>query len=402
MKLKIKHLRHPLRTARAARALVVARRDMRRCADRGERQFRGDARYDLASITRGFASVIDNSDDTALMERICAAYARAVEGESLVPQPYRATEWWEHVRRENLKHVIQALLTRDAKALRSMYRNFFRDPCSAGLIGLPWSGALFGDASSELYRRFYLSDVLHRIGYWKVKTEGRFQLSDLAGPGAGNPFGALIEGNLIRAGSEYHHYCAHHVIDLLDSRREAAVIEIGGGFGDMAYYLLRDRPRVTYINFDLPETIALASYYLLKVFPERRFLLYGEDDFTTTAIAAADVVLMPAVELARMPAATADLIFCSHLLSDIASDAMAEYLGQVGRIAPDFFLFVGSNRAGKSISRWFNRNDKAFELAEVRDSAWLAHRTSNWDEVECLYSPMGAAVHSHNEEPVAR
>jgi hypothetical protein len=187
MKLKIKHLRHPLRAVRAVCALAATRRDMRQCADRGERRFRGEARYDLASLTKGFASVIDNSYDTALIERICAAYARAVEGESLAPQTYRATGWWDHVRRENLKPVMQALLARDTKALRLMYRNFFRDPCSAGLIGLPWSGALFGDASRELYRRFYLSDVLHRIDYWKVKTEGRFQLSELAGQGPGIP-----------------------------------------------------------------------------------------------------------------------------------------------------------------------------------------------------------------------
>lgn len=402
MKLKIKHLRHPLRSVRAAGVLAAARRDMRRCAEEGEQHFRGDVRYDLANITRGFASVIDNSDDTALIERICAAYASAVEGESLASQPYRAIEWWEDVRRENLRPVMQALLTRDIEALRLMYLNFFRDPCSAGLIALPWSGALFGDASRELYRRFYLSDVLHRIDYWKVKTEGRFQLSKLAGPGAGNPFGALIEGTLIRAGSEYHHYCAHRVIRLLKSQGEATVVEIGGGFGDMAYYLLRERRRVTYVNFDLPETIALASYYLLKAFPELRFLLYGEDDLTTTAIAAADVVLMPEFQIEAMPAASAGLIFCSHVLSDIACDAMTEYLGEVGRIAPDSFLFVGSSRAGKSISRWFNRNGKAFELAEVRDSAWHAHRTSNWDEVECLYNAAGTAVRSRSADLVAR
>jgi hypothetical protein len=106
------------------------------------------------------------------------------------------------------------------------------------------------------------------------------------------------------------------------------------------------------------------------------------------------VVLMPAVEFARMPAATADLIFCSHLLSDIASDAMAEYLGQVARIASDFFLFVGSRRAGKSISRWFNRNDKAVDWRKymIRHGVCIVPRIGmRWSAFTALWEQLGAA-----------
>ena len=41
---------------------------------------------------------------------------------------------------------MNALLAGDLAALRAMYRNFFRDPCSTGLISVPYgmTGAYFG------------------------------------------------------------------------------------------------------------------------------------------------------------------------------------------------------------------------------------------------------------------
>lgn len=384
MKPKLKHLRHPLRAATAAQALIAARWNMRRSADRGGRRFRDDPRYDLRNVIDGFASRLgDETEDATLLERICTAYIKAVRQQPFAPATYTATGWWEQVRQANLTPVMRALQNRDIGLVQQMYRNFFRDPCSAGLIGVPWSGASFGSAAKEVYRRFYLGDVLHRIDYWKTQTDGRFSLLDLAGPPVGNPFGALIEGTLIRAGSEYQHYCAYRISGLLDSQR-ATVAEIGGGFGDMAYYLFRDRARVTYLDFDLPESIALASYYLLKSFPQLTFLLYGEQELTADSIARADVVLMPAFELPAMPTASVNLTFCSHVMSDTSPEDMAEYLDNIARMTRDSFLFVGSSRAAETISR-LSRGYSSFTLAETRPSDWHAHRASNWSEAECLF-----------------
>lgn len=421
MRLKLEHLRHPFRTATAAKDRVAAHLSMIRCANSGERRFRDDPRYRLENVTAGFAlgplptsdpgqRGIAEPDDAALLDRICRAYIKAWEAEAEAPQPYCATGWWKEVRQHNLRLVIRALLARDTETLRRMYENFFRDPCSAGLIGLPWSGTLFGKRSSDLYRRFYLSDVLHRLEYWAEQTDGRFAVRDLAGPDVGNPFGAFIEGTLIRSGIEYHHYCAHRIIDLLEVLQgdslaalphaaEATVVEVGGGFGDMAYYLLRDHPRVTYVNLDLPETIALASYYLLKAFPERRFLLYGEDEITADSISRADVVLMPVFALTTLPNEWADLTFCSHLLSDLTPAAMNEYIEGISRSTRDSFLYAGSSREAERIFDLLRHGDRPFTLAATQRSEWHTHRSPGWDEVECVYR--SATVAASRPEPAA-
>src|SRR5271155_6016733 len=131
---KLKHLRHPFQTASAAKSLFAARWSMWRFANHGARRFRGDARYELQNVTDGFRSRFDDSsDDDELLERICAAYIEAVKQQQFAPKIYKASEWWQQVRQGSLGPVIHALLSRDINALRRMYRNFFRDPCSSGL-----------------------------------------------------------------------------------------------------------------------------------------------------------------------------------------------------------------------------------------------------------------------------
>jgi putative sugar O-methyltransferase len=375
---KLKHLRHPFRTASTAKSLFAARWSMWRFANHGARRFKDDTRYDLQNVTDGFRSRLDDSGgDDELLERICTAYIKAVKQQQFAPKLYKASEWWQQVRQGSLGPVTQALVTRDINALRAMYRNFFRDPCSTGLLGVPFgmSKAYFGGTIKDVHRRFYLSHVLYRFDYWKAQSQNRFALCDLAGPGIGNPFGVVIEETHINVGAEYAHYCAHRIDSMLDSK-VATVAEIGGGFGGMAYYLLRDRPGVTYLDFDVPETIALTSYYLIKAFPKLKVLLYGEDQLTTSAISQADVVLLPLFELEAIPADSVDLTFSSHAMSDISSGAMVEYLEHISRMTRDSFIYIGKERTSESISDLFDQKSDSFKLSETRTSGWHSHKVS--------------------------
>ena len=389
--LKLKHLLHPLRTMRVAKQLVAARLDMRRFAERGERSFAHDPRYNLQSITQGFASRVNTSTDTgtrdtALLDRICAAYIATVRQQKAAPDVYSATQWWEEIRQRSLRPVMHALLTHDIPALCAIYSNFFRDPCSTGLVGVPYgmTKTYFGPRMKDIHRRVYLSDTLYRIDHWQAQTEGRFSLRDLATPDVGNPFGVLVDGTLVGVQSDFRHYCAHKLADLLDSGT-STVVEIGGGFGGTAYYLLRDRPGIKYLDFDVPESIALTSYYLMKAFPDLTFLLYGEKPLTKESIAQADVILMPLFEMERVPPSSVDITFSVHAMSDLSPEALACYLENIERTTQNIFFSVGVDRADPSMSAWIAQNYSSFTLKEERPLGWHDHRFRNVDEVERLY-----------------
>jgi hypothetical protein len=375
---KLKYLRHPLQTANAAKGMLAARFNMWKFAAHGARRFRLDPRFNLQNVTDGFVSRIDDStDDSELLKRICNAYTKAIDQQRFASNIYAATEWWQLVRQRSLGPVMQALQTHDIGVLRMTYRNFFRDPCSSGLLGVPYgmSKAYFGDTIKDFHRRFYLSHALYRLDYWKTQTDDRFELPDLAGPEIGNPFGVRIDGTFLRVGAEYAHCCAYKVGSLLGSEK-AIVAEIGGGFGGMAYYLLRDRANLTYCDFDLPESIALSSYYLMKAFPHLRFLLYGERELTEEEIDNADVVLMPTFELANMPAESIDVTFSSHAMSDISLEAMTEYMKDIVAMTRSSFLYIGNSRASKLISGLVDRNHNSFKLTSTHSSGWHSHKVS--------------------------
>src|ERR1700722_8758041 len=114
LKPKIKHLLHPLRALRVAMRLVAARWEMHSIARKGDHSFAGDSRYHLQNVSDGFAQWFQPpSDDTALLERICAAYIVASAREDSISGTYQATAWWDEVRKRSLGPVIRALQTRD-------------------------------------------------------------------------------------------------------------------------------------------------------------------------------------------------------------------------------------------------------------------------------------------------
>ena len=385
--LKLKHLRHPVRAARSVRDFIFGYRNMRQLLAEGEQRFKNDPRYSLQNVKDGFASRLeDPGHDAALLERICCAYIHGAEQERLAKPAYQPTAWWKTVRNTSLEPVRRALMAGDTKSLRVLYQNFYRDPCSAGLVGVPFGmlKAFQGKSAKEAYQRFFLSDVLHRIDYWKSQTGNRYELRDLANPNVGNPFGVQIGGDFVSIGAEYHHYCAHRIGSLLPPDG-ASLIEIGGGYGSMAYYLLRNRPALRYADFDVPESIALASYYLLKACPRLRFLLSGEEELTPESQNKFDVILMPLFELGRFPAKSADLAFSSHAMSNLSTQAMAVYLNEIVRTTRQFFLYVGDSAAGASFPKQMDMKYGSLTLLDERALKWSSMSFVRAKEVELLY-----------------
>jgi putative sugar O-methyltransferase len=394
MKPALRYLRHPVRTARSVMALAAARWRTASLLYRGHFRYRNDSRYDLANVSSGFVSHLrDNGSDELLLERICTAYCAALRRERAAASAYRATPWWEQRRKRRLMPVIRALEQHDTGVLQRIYGNFFRDQCSAGLI-VPQSLAKdrLAKTTKNLDQRAFLIDFLYRMDFWKEQSGSSFSPKDLAGPLIGNPFGVVLDGTLIELGAEYHHYCAHRVCSLLPAD-DAAVAEIGGGYGGMAYYLLRDRPGTRYLDFDVPETCALAAYHLLKAFPRLRIVLCGEAEIGSAEMAQAEIALLPVCELANMPACAADIVFSSHAMSDLSIAAMDAYVNDIERVSRGSFLYIGTGSGGRLISE-FVQPCRSLRLTQAMRSGWYQHATPRADMVEYLFEADPASSNS--------
>jgi putative sugar O-methyltransferase len=372
---------HPISTARKAKASLAEHLRLWKFGNHGRKRFRGDPRYDLQNVSRGFASSSEEvSDDTPLLERICAAYNASVACQTTGSHVYTTVEALDRLRQGPLRPSIRALIENDTAALAKAYRNFYRDPCSSGLLAAPngLSSTYFNASIKDIYRHFYLSHVLYRLDYWKEITDGRFSLKDLAGPEVGNPFGVTIDGTHIAVGSEYAHYCSDRVASLMNRPevQRTSVAQIGGGFGAIAYFLLRDHQPLTYFNFDVPERVALSSYYLMKAFPHLTFLLYGEKPLTPDTLSQPDVVLLPAFALAAMPNASVDITFSSNGLANVSTDAVDETLRSIMGMTRRSLLYIGNEAFTGSISERLSKEQSPFALTDKRTSGWHSRKVS--------------------------
>jgi putative sugar O-methyltransferase len=102
-------------------------------------------------------------------------------------------------------------------------------------------------------------------------------------PDIGAPYGLRINDKLITMESPEHLYVAIRINDMIKMYLEnipmPKILEIGGGFGGTAYWILKLRNEAvkSYVIIDLPHVNILQGYFLCKVFGEKNVSLYGED-----------------------------------------------------------------------------------------------------------------------------
>ena len=313
-------------------------------------------------------------DDTELLERICAAYIKATEEEARDARQFGSSPWWQKVHVKHLLRVRSALLARDIPKLRNMYGNFYRDPCGKGLVRRPPRRkdrklqVEFDYEDIQLMRE----DIFYRLGCWRTQTKDRYPISVLQATAVGNPFGVTIDKSLIPVGAEFHHACSDLIADL--TNRQGNVVEIGGGFGNMAYYLLRANPQISYVDFDVPESLALAAYYLGKTAPDRVMRLYGEMNSLQGLSVDFDIALLPPWEMSKLASKSVELTFASHILSDLIPIVREQYLREISRFTSGLFVEIGKEEADEAPESLSNLYEHLFAIVEKHKSDWNAYR----------------------------
>jgi hypothetical protein len=377
--LKARHLRHPVQTARIAAILLRLHAEAVARGLQGIRYYKEDSRFRLDAVTEGFRNRPTEQCDRQIINRICDAY-RAASSES-IPEVYQPTNWWKALRSTSLRQVLLALEAGDLATLERIYANFLRDSCSDGLMG---KSLLLNPSLPQTlvraHQRAYLNDALSRLDRWKALTCGMYELAELQAPTIGNPFGIVLGDIFVSNGAEHQHYCAQRIASILN-KPNAVVAEIGGGYGAMAYYLLRDNPGMTYYNFDTPESLALSAYYLIQSFPEKRILLYGEPCQGGNIVDDYDIVLLPLPELTKMPSRFADMIFSAHAMSDLGAEALRAYLERVKFLANQYFLYQCMDSAAKGLLQLMA--DESSDVLLRQERRYHLHGQKNMDCLQC-------------------
>jgi len=265
-----------------------------------------------------------------VLGRVVAAYKAAKRDQQLAGPEHQANGQWSMI-------IERKLRTFDPDSLSVVLSNFFRNDAFEGLADY----ATIQDLGSRMNRIHFINNMLHDYRTWCELVAK--DVAALQTPWVGNPFGYFIDGTLAVPGCFRHHYMAEKAVSLL--RGSGVLAEIGCGYGELGYYALLS-PGVHYVDFDLPEVLLVASYWLCNAMPQKQIVLFGEADIKSvlTNLGRYDAVLFPNFCLRELPSDSVDVFLNTRSLSEMASETIDEYLRQIARCCRYYFLHENSDK----------------------------------------------------------
>ncbi len=352
-------------------------------------KYRNDPNYNLSSINDCFLSRKSQTIDSNIFERICRSYNLAKDVQERADSVYQVGNEWVPIYKRYMGDIMRVLNECDFHSMELIYNNFMREPCSVGLHGIGGYERMtknyFSGNISTPNARIYIKDVINRYNIWNAEFGNSHNIESLKGPLLGNTYGHFVDGIFVEGGSYYNHYYATKISQLLKDNKRSSVLELGGGFGNMAYYLMQESNNVTYFDFDLPENFALTAFYLLSSFPKKKIALYGEVDLENDNINNYDLILMPNFEIDKVSTNSIDLVFNSYSLAEMPPNTIKNYINIINRISNNYIYHLNHTKYSTMSADDFPINLDKFELIKRTEALWNKAINFSMDEFEFLY-----------------
>jgi hypothetical protein len=282
---------------------------------------------------------IPPANEDRLIPELAGAYLSATATlQAGVPAAYQANNEWRNYLDAGWRRYRDALRGGSFDELARLLRSYFRNEGIAGI----WADRNVFETFRDLRGAaalFSAGQMMRQYLVWRELCP-QSGIQELEAPAVGNPWGYRFGDALVYQPAFEYHFQARHLQNLLGAHAHPVVMEIGGGFGGLAYQLRRARPGVRYLGFDLPENLLIQDYTLSVAFPGARILRYSPaiDTLRRSLFEEYDVILMPNFMLPRAEAGLADLVINVRSLSEMGADTVAEYFAQIARLCRRFFF----------------------------------------------------------------
>jgi hypothetical protein len=197
-------------------------------------------------------------------------------------------------------------------------------------------------------------------------------------PAAGGNYGCVIAGRRVSIDSLVHAYTPYR-LKQLGAAPEARVVEIGGGYGCLAY-ICRRNGFGDYTIVDLPWVNMLQGYLLIMTLGPDAVSLFGESD--------RPVRVRPFWEFAGMADRSVDVVINTDSLPEIGAETARTYIADIARVTRRWFLSI--NQEAMADYPGVGRQQHVNWLAAREPGLRLLHRHRYWMRqgyVEELFAP---------------
>lgn len=232
---------------------------------------------------------------------------------------------WKYINAFKRKTYIDALLKNDANELVKLLINFFQTDCGYGITTPPFSEICQYDLESQI---LWDLDALYEFCEIEFEDEILFSSS------IGAPYGLEVDDKIVSPDSPRHLYFAQKL-----QKFDSDILEIGGGYGGVIYFLLKLGFSKTYYDVDIPETLYIAYYFLRKNNVKCKFVVNSDFDFEPGT-----VYLVPHFLFDQMQERMQfDCFFNANSLSEMDINHVNNYFKIINYKRPDHILHCNSN-----------------------------------------------------------
>jgi hypothetical protein len=225
--------------------------------------------------------------------------------------------------------------------------------------------------TGDNYQTYLWSEPGPLCGLWAGQVADlpeRLWLSEPAG-GIGFPYqGRLISQDILRFQRVIGALHRHGVLEGLAGRAHPVTLEIGSGYGGLAYHLHCVIGCGTRVLLDLPETLLFAANYLALHCPQARVYVYSSQD-AATALAepqAYDFILLPNFRLDLLASWEFDLALNVESLQEMRAAQVDEYLAFLARTSGVFYSWnQEANPGNRELDRLSGHLGRYFQLTPV-------------------------------------
>jgi putative sugar O-methyltransferase len=262
---------------------------------------------------------------TSALGPLAASYARMLEDMARCPPRYAPSEHWRDVNRAFTRHLHVGGLDR--------FKSRF--------FGRRWA------AYAPDHPRIYESFIWQYHSRLALEDDERL-LERVAEPerGANDVMpvaGRLFSSDLLQSIDEYYAICrglpARERSERPsggDLRRPRVVMELGAGYGRLAWLFLTVRPGTTYVIVDLPESLVVSQHYLTAELPHLRVARYEEtrllERVSRADLTGRDLWFFLPWQLDRLEDLSVDAFVNIYSLQEMTRENISAYLAAAGRL----------------------------------------------------------------------
>ncbi len=271
--------------------------------------------------------------DLEIYKRLFESYKKQKKNENDSINDFRPSKMWLKLINLNYKELIESYEEDNFSKFVNFLDKFGH---SKKYLGLTFN--ILVPRYFYFLRKNYIKKNMLDNAYknWNFFTKNK-DYKSLHTPRFGNLDGGYINDDIFVSYTSFFNEIYSSILkNLLLETKNPVIGEIGPGYGEQAYFVLKDIDS-KYVAFDLPETLTLSSFYLMNTFKTKKTLLFGEKEFSNNIIKEYDLIFMPGYEILKIHENNFDLMINKHSLGEMPPNVVKNYISVIKKTSKLFF-----------------------------------------------------------------